>query len=156
MPSRRRFLILLPLLSVPTHTVAGAWSHESFANDGALDWVAEFRRTPTVEFLRSTLSAGTTGDFIESFTGESIIAAAEVVAASLGRPASDFPKDLGPIVAKASAQLRPLASLARSALAGVLGSKSELRETWGANTEAFASWQGHVKRLFERLAPGGA
>src|SRR5437667_456841 len=123
MSTRRESLfVLAALAAVPVRSFAGAWSHESFANDGALDWVAEFQNTPTAEFLRSTLAQGTTGKYIESFAGESIIAAAEVVAASLDHPSPQFPKEVAAVVLKSALQFRPLAPLARSALtSGVLG-----------------------------------
>ena len=137
---RQSLLALSTVLVAPSVSVAGAWSHESFENDGALDWVAEFQESPTAEFLRRTLAVGTTGKYIESFAGESVIAAAEVVAASLGRPCKGFPQELGAIVAKSGTQFRSLALPAQQALSGVLGPKSELRQNWSVHAEKLARW----------------
>lgn len=149
---RRDLLLVSAVLVVPSVSLAGAWSHESFDNDGALDWVAEFQENPTVQALRRTLALGITGKYIESFAGESVIAAAEVVAASLGRPCKGFPQELASIVAKSGSQFRTLASLAQSALAGVLGPGSELRENWSLRAEGLARWEGSVNELVKRLS----
>lgn len=149
---RESLLFLVALVAAPTPSLAGAWSHESFANDGALDWVAEFRNTPNPEFLRSTLVQGTKGEYVESFAGECIIAAAEVVAAGLGRPSPQFPKELASVVSKSATQFKLLAPLARSALTGgVLGTKSELRENWSLHAEGLARWKRSVDELLKRL-----
>nr|WP_315490792.1 DUF4259 domain-containing protein [uncultured Rhodoferax sp.] len=149
---RESLLFIAAVAAIPNYARAGAWSHESFANDGALDWVAEFQKTPTLEFLRSTLVQGTAGEYIEHFAGECIIAAAEVVAASLGRPSPQFPKELAPVVLKSAAQFKSLAAIARSALTGgVLGAKSELLENWSLHAEGLARWKGSVSELLKRL-----
>jgi hypothetical protein len=156
MYNRRAFLGLLAasLVIASRGAFAGAWSHESFGNDGALDWVAEFVEQPTYEFLRTTMLAGTSGKYIDSFAGESIIAAAEVVAASLGAPCKDLPPEILAFVASRGTEYRKLRSLANSAIAGILGSSSELRENWSANREALARWEGAVNELLGRLSHG--
>ncbi len=154
---RESLLFFAALVAIPVRSLAGAWSHESFANDGALDWAAEFQNTPTTEFLRSTLAQGTTGEYIESFAGECIVAAAEVVAASLEHPSPQLPKELAAVVLKSAAQFRSLAPLARSALtSGVLGPKSELRENWSLHAEGLARWKGSVNELLTRIEPRAA
>ncbi|MED5617648.1 DUF4259 domain-containing protein [Ideonella sp. BN130291] len=154
MQMRRRVLsgISMPLV-LPSVSRAGAWSHESFENNSALDWVAEFQGAPTGQFLRRTLALGTSSEYIESFVGESVVAAAEVVAASLGRPCKGFPEELRAIVAESGAQFRPLASFARLALTGVLGPKSELRQNWSVHAEKLSRWEGSVNELLKRLSP---
>jgi len=149
---RRALLFLLVALVTPSVTSAGAWSHESFENDGALDWAAEFQQNPTAEFVRRTLASGANSRHIESFVGESIIAAAEVVAASLGRPCKGLPPEVVSLVARFGAQYRMLASLAQSALAGVLGSGSELRENWSLHADGLARWESSVNELVKRLS----
>ncbi|OOG38419.1 DUF4259 domain-containing protein [Polaromonas sp. A23] len=153
MSTRRESLYLIAALAVvPVPSLAGAWSHGSFANDGALDWVAEFQEKPTAEFLRRTLAQGNTGKYIENFAGECIIAAAEVVAASLGRASPQFPKELAPLMLKSGVQFVSLAPLARSALTkGVLGARSELRENWSLHAEDLTQWKGSVNELLNRL-----
>ncbi len=149
---RESLLFLAATVAAPKPSLAGAWSHESFANDGALDWVAEFLNTPTPDFLRGTLAKGTKGEYLDNFTGECVIAAAEVVAASLGRPSHQFPKELASVVSKWATQFKLLAPLARSALnGGVLGAKSELRENWSLHAEDLARWKTSVNELLKRL-----
>lgn len=153
MQSRRQTLFFISAAVVaPSISLAGAWSHESFENDGALDWAAEFQKKPTLQFLRQTLALAITGKYIESFAGESVIAAAEVVAASLGRPCKGFPQELVGVVATLGAQFRALAPLAESALTGVLGPKSELRESWSLHADGLARWKGSVNDLLMRLS----
>lgn len=156
MHQRRAFLSLLAAsLAISSRDAfAGAWSHESFGNDGALDWIAEFVEKPTPEFLRQTMLAGTSGKYIDSFAGESLIAAAEVVAASLGAPYKGLPPEIRPFIASRGAEYAKLRPLASSGLAGVLGSKSELRENWSAHKEALARWEGAVNELLGRLSHG--
>jgi len=157
MLNRRQMLCIVSAASLgASGAYAGAWSHESFENDSALDWVAEFQEQPTAAFLRSTLARGTTGKLIESFDGESIIAAAEVVAASLGYAGKGFPQELAPIVAKSGVTFRALAPQAKAALNGVLGAKSELRESWSLHADGRTRWEGSVRGLLSRLSPSQA
>lgn len=136
---------------VPCTSVAGTWSHESFGNDGALDWVSEFQAAPGADLLRTTLNAAAGAKYLESPEAEAAVAAAEVVAASLGRPSRDFPKELLPVVARFKAQFRELAPLARAAIANVLGPKSELRENWSGPAGGTTRWRGGVEDLLKRL-----
>ncbi|WP_457426084.1 DUF4259 domain-containing protein [Roseateles sp. P5_E7] len=153
MLNRRQMLFIVSAACLKTsRAYAGTWSHESFENDSALDWVRKFEEQPTAAFLRSTLARGTAGKAIESFDGESIIAAAEVVAASLGHPCKAFPQQLSPIVTKFGAKFRVLAPQAKTALAGVLGSKSELRENWSLHADNLSRWEGSVNELLARLS----
>jgi len=152
MTKRRRILLLLTgtILS-PSAVLAGAWSYESFENDGALDWVGEFKDNPNPEFIRQALALAASGKYIDSFAGECAVAAAEVVAASLGRPCKGFPAELGAIVARAHSEMRPLAPLASTALTGVLGLHSELRQNWSLHAEDLAKWEASVNDLRARL-----
>ncbi|HEV8261486.1 MAG TPA: DUF4259 domain-containing protein, partial [Burkholderiales bacterium] len=68
----------------------GAWGAGGFENDAALDFVA------TIEGVDDLVAAFASepGKKIDADTASVIIAAAECVAAMLGRPADDIPKDL--------------------------------------------------------------
>lgn len=153
---RRAFVSVLMVCAALRPSYAGAWSHESFEKDGALDWVLDFQPQPTPEFVQRTLAAATVGKVIESFTGESAIAAAEVVAAALGRSTPGLPKELLPAIAKSRKQFASLALLARSALLRVLGEGSELRENWGIREESLVRWDRSVRELLARLSAPGA
>ena len=152
MTNRRAFLLLLAAMASPSAALAGAWSYESFENDGALDWAGEFVDNPTPAFVRQSLALAVSGKYIDNFAGECTIAAAEVVAASLGRPCKVFPKELAPIVAKARSEIRALSPLAKSALARVLGPQSELRQNWSVHADDLAKWEASVHELQARLS----
>lgn len=157
MRSRRQILLAMPATQLGiSYTHAGTGSHESVENDGALDWAGDFEDRPPVAFLRATLARGTSGKPLESFDGESIIAAVEVVAASSGHPCKGFPQQLAPIVARSSLQFRALAPQAKAALAGVIGAKSELRESWSLRADDLARWTSSVKDLMARLSAPAA
>jgi hypothetical protein len=154
-PSRRRLLLSLVALWAAPAARAGAWSHQSFGNDGALDWVIDFVKTPTEAFVRETLSL-VPGQMVDAAKGESIIAAAEVVAASLGRPAPDLPKDVAEVVARSRDRFRGLATPAHEAVTAVFGRKSELRWNWRESAALLAKWEGSVNGLRKRLLPNAA
>ncbi len=148
---RRACVLLMAWLAAPSVSRAETWSPRSFGNDGALDWVEQFLQRPTSDFLSVTLAQGVGGRLIPRFAGESVVAASEVVAASWGRPCSDFPIELIVLVANARLKMRAASPLARTALNGVLGPASELRRLWALDVEGFANWQDNMRQLIERL-----
>jgi len=150
--SRRGLCVLLVAsVAAPSLSRADTWSPRSFGNDGALDWVEQFLQRPTSDFLSVTLAQGVGSRLIPRFAGESIVAASEVVAASWGRPCSDFPIELIVVVANARLSMRGASTLARSALNGVLGETSELRRLWSMEQQGLAEWQDNVRQLLQRL-----
>ncbi len=156
MNHRRNLLLAIPALFLSPSLLAGSWSYESFANDGALDWVGDFSDEPTPEFIRRTLVPATSGEYVESYVGQAAIAAAEFVAASLGYPCQGFPKELLPLVAELREQVRSLTPLAQAAVAGVLGTQSELRQSWSLHAEDLAIWVASVQELQARLSKTAA
>jgi hypothetical protein len=128
----------------------GAWSHTSFGNDDALDFVAavaeegEFAITTAFEDV-NLLAAG---DYLEAPVASMAIAAAEFVAAACGRPPEDFPEDavLALPLIRNKLALKPAAV---KAVSRVLDS-SELRDLW-ADVEDFDKWRADVGDLLERL-----
>ncbi len=153
MNSRRAFVLSLAAFSAaPTAVWAGTWGHQSFENDGALDWIGEFLEHPAVVTVQRALSQATTGKYLDSDVGEHAIAAAEVVAASLGRPAKGLSPKMKPFVSKHRKELQTLAPLARSAMKAVRGPRSELRERWSLHADDLATWEGAVDSLVSRLS----
>jgi hypothetical protein len=153
-PSRRSLMLSAAAsLALPGLARAGAWGPASFGNDGALDWVIDFVKTPTEAFVRETLSL-VPGQLVDSFRGESIVAAAEVVAASLGRPCPDLPKDVAAIAVRSRDSFRGLAPLAHESVTLVLRGKSELRRNWSESASLRAKWEASVNDLRKRLVPG--
>ena len=131
----------------------GAWNAESFGNDDAQDWAADLSAVGDREFVRETLerAAGRAPDrYLEAPEASQALAAAEVVAAALGRPLSSDPdaeQALG--WAAAHPEVADLAPLARNALARVTAENSELNELWVGDA---AAWAGPVEDLRGRLA----
>ncbi len=135
---------------------AGAWGPGSFENDGALDWILEFEKTPTVELVRDSLSRVGVGGNVDLLEGQSALAAAEVVAAAAIGSTEHLPKELRGRVAKLAARLKQLIPLARSATQRVAGPDSELAELWGEREVSRRQWEGQVQQLLRRLAQNAA
>lgn len=109
----------------------GAWGDGPFENDDAGDWVYDLEKTTDASLLRSTLESGTGDDYLEAPDGANAIAAAEVVAAAMGRPAPSLPDEVTAWVAANAATVTPdVVDLARRAVDRVVADDSELRELW--------------------------
>jgi hypothetical protein len=133
----------------------GAWGHRNFENDSALDFAAEFRAAPSEVLLLETLTIvvelGEDGDYIDADEASPALAAAELVAAALGRPAADLPAGLQALVDKLDiGDDEELPELASAAVAQVLRA-SELQELWAENGEP-NEWQAVQQDLLARLA----
>jgi len=135
----------------------GAWGEKAFENDSALDWIAELE-SAGVDLLRDALlcvAETDNDDFVDVDDGSAVIAAAEIVAAALGRG-----RDRLTSAARAWLDQNPEAivlndlELARRAVERVLGSGSELRELWD-ETGADNPWLDDVGVLVGRLGAAG-
>ncbi len=77
----------------------GAWGHRPFQNDDAADWAASLQHRGGRESISAAfvpvLKADEEDKYLEAPAASQAIAAAEVVAALAGRPATDLPSDLG-------------------------------------------------------------
>lgn len=142
-------LLVSLLLASLAH--AGAWGEGSFENDDALDWVAECTRASSVTPVAAALDAALSGKTLEAPEGSVAIAAAEVVAAALGRPSAKLPPELGGWVRRQpSEQLARLAPVAKKALARIRDAKvSELRQLWAEGKPN--KWLDVVAELESRL-----
>jgi hypothetical protein len=132
----------------------GAWGHRNFENDAALDFLAEFRQSPSevalVEALTIVVEMGEDEEYIDADEAGAALVAAELVAAARQRPAPDFPADVAPLlVALDTAEDEDLLELAQEAVAQVLR-KSELQELWAENGEP-NEWQAVQQDLLVRL-----
>ena len=130
----------------------GAWGHQSFDNDDAMDWVAELERSEGLSVLESAFKriSEANGEYLEMPECSNAVAAAEVVAALLGRPFSKIPDD---VVVWTKGKPKPSASLvelAKSSLQ-IVANSSELQEVWAdAGTD---EWLKAVADLQSRLSP---
>ena len=130
----------------------GAWGHGPFENDDAGDWVWELEESEDFSVVQAALETVTRPgiDYIEAPDCSVAVAAAEVVAASLGRPAPSLPEEATAWVADRGAPPKQLVALAKQALAAIK-SKSELRDLW-EESESFDEWVQSVAGLEARLA----
>lgn len=138
---------LLPLLA---H--AGAWGTGSFENDDALDWVGDCADGKAGASVSAAFAAVLSGDYIQAPDGSAAVAAAEVVAAAMGRPPSDPPTGFAACTKRLPTEdMWKLAAIARQALSRILDPKiSELGQLWAeANSEA---WRREIADLEARVA----
>lgn len=141
----------------------GAWGINTFENDGALDWLGDFRDSPHESKIIQTFSPQTpppkTGFFSRLFGGAStpvspelegdeILAAAEVVATLRGRPPATLPDDLKDLP---DVQIsNETVTLALKAVDSVLET-SNLRDCW-EETDEYPSWKSAVADIRHRLS----
>lgn len=130
----------------------GAWGAGTFENDDAGDWVYQLEEADDLELVRGALlAAAEPGGYLEAPTCSEALAAAEVIAALVGRPAPDLPEEVRSWVGGhrlgVPADLRALSLRAVDQVAG----DSELKELW-AESEENGAWVDRVQELRNRLA----
>ncbi|MBS2037156.1 DUF4259 domain-containing protein [bacterium] len=131
----------------------GTWGTGAFDNDGALDWVYDLEEAKEpVRFLGEALQAGLNEEYLESTEAESALAAAEVVAALMGRPAAELPQSVTDWLSKNSALKLPpeLAQQAAAAIDRVRTPPSEMMELWEESGE-MDGWLTGLGQLRDRL-----
>lgn len=128
----------------------GAWGVGSFENDDAADFLAEVVDSGDLALLREVLdNVLTSTEYVEAPDASQAIAAAELVAAAIGRPTLAAQQQEA--LAAWLPQIRPdvdavLISQAAAALARILQPNSELLELW-EESEALLEWQAVVNEL---------
>ena len=125
----------------------GAWGAGGFENDTALDFAATVE---SVDDLAAVFAAEP-GETIDADTASTIIAAAECVAAMLGRPAGDIPEDLAGRLAGFGKPDAALLETARNQISMVI-SGSELSELW-AEADDPGEFNLAMAGLIDRLNP---
>lgn len=128
----------------------GAWSHGSFGNDDALDWLGELENADGVEPIAEAFEAVLEAeDYLEAPEASMGLAAAEVVAALRGRPADKLPEEVTAWVAGKKPPKPALVKKAQRVVKRIL-KDSELKELW-AESEDSGKWQQEVESLLRRL-----
>jgi hypothetical protein len=131
----------------------GAWGCGAFDNDDALDFVGDLETTQGTGHLFTVFSLIPVDEaaYVEAPEAAAAIAAAEVVAALLGRPSPALPEEMKAWVARHT-DVEP--RLVREALRVVerVLTRSELRELWEEGGE-FQFWQTSLTGLAARLQP---
>ena len=128
----------------------GTWGSGSFENDEASDFAYEFERDG-LSALDAALSVARADD-LDAPRGQRAIAAAELVAAAMGRP-GELPPEIdinaNPFVARIAEGLADLRVMAIAAVDRVLAEKSELKDLWEEGDSA--EWLAAVDDLRRRL-----
>ena len=131
----------------------GAWSHEPFGNDDALDWVYQLEDIQDDSVLARVFNRAIENqdDYLEADDAFVIVAAAEVVAKLLGKGTQQdsYTEQVDEWVK--SVDFQPSADLlakAQTALDLVLGEESELKELWSeAEEEDRDAWYSNIEAL---------
>lgn len=132
----------------------GTWGPGSFENDEALDWLTHLEEQGA-PLLHESLSVETTADYVDATDGTFVIAAAEAVAALIGKPGDNLPEKLTAWVSSERGRLDAgeYQSKALALLQRVKGERSELHELWAENEEGLPRWRAVVDELIQRLLP---
>jgi len=125
----------------------GAWGASGFENDTALDFAGEIE---SLDDLAAAFAANP-GEKIDADAASTIVAAAECVAAMLGRPSDDLPDDLAERLADFGKPDAALLEAARNHVSMVI-SFSELPELW-ADADDPAAFNLAMTGLIDRLNP---
>ncbi|RZJ87642.1 MAG: DUF4259 domain-containing protein [Hymenobacter sp.] len=123
----------------------------NFSNPKAASFLSAFKLTPTEDTVANMLVvAAESNDFVEPTVAANTLAAAEIVATSLGRPSTDFPIELLEIVHGALPALEGCKILASDAISIVMDS---VQDSVAMQDEAndFASWEEAQQNLLHRL-----
>lgn len=129
----------------------GAWGIGHFDNDDAGDWVWELEEAKSLATVTSAFDeVDASTDYLDAGIACIGLAAAETVAAILGKPAADLPESVAEVVTGLQATVdSTLVSRARAAVEKI-GAESELRELW-EDTDDFGTWQSKVADRLKRL-----
>jgi Domain of unknown function (DUF4259) len=129
----------------------GAWGPGSFENDDALDWLNELVEGSGLRPVSAALGR-TTGEYVEAPDASAAVAAAEIVAALMGRPLAGLPDEAKAWIRAHPA--RPAPALVEQARAAVrrVQTDSELRELWEeGDAETASAWHACMDDLARRL-----
>lgn len=129
-----------------------AWGFGSFENDDAADWIADLVEMNDEALIDEAFERAmeAKGGYIEAPEASCALAAAEVVAALRGKPASELPDEIrGWLEGKPGPSTERLQN-ARQAVAAVR-KESELRDLW-EEQEELEDWEPVVADLERRLA----
>lgn len=136
----------------------GTWDATVFGNDNAADWagdLADSGSVGAVEKLLSEVASHSATQYLEADLACQVLAAAEVVAATVGKPLPPTPYSREALEwASRHPELSGLRSLARDAAARVRIPESELRELWredGVDPQDRAAWEDSIDDLLARL-----
>lgn len=127
----------------------GAWSHDAFGNDDALDFLEELNGARSWGSVRDSLSAALEQrDYLEAPGASQAVAAAAMVAIASGF-AADLPESYAQLPNLLGAPPAGLANLAAQTISRVTGANSELAELWAEGSDT--SWIDYMDDLQNAL-----
>ena len=150
----KNVVFLLTAFFLNQNAGAGAWDIGPFDNDDALDWVYELESSSNLSAVQAALAAVANEDsYIQAPTGSNAIAAAEVVAALLGKPHPRLPPEVASWVdGRNLSDSSELVALAKQVIARVQHpTKSELAQLYSESEEFFEAWKSTLSDLEQRL-----
>jgi hypothetical protein len=132
----------------------GAWGNGSFDNDDAADFLADVTDGSDLALVREIFATVLGAEeYLEAPDASQAIAAAEIVAAAVGRPtpAAQEEEELSEWLARVRPPVEPdLIKQAVQVLDRIVGENSELRELWEESDE-LSEWEATVVTLRSRL-----
>ncbi len=131
----------------------GAWGHDFNANDDAAEWLGDFADAPNWTLVDATLAAVLpVGEYIEAPDCSTAIAAAEVVAAGLGRASPLLDQAIAEWALANAADATSRRDLAKRAMTSV-STESELLDLWSESddSEYNKEWLATLNDLLSRL-----
>lgn len=146
----------------------GAWGAGSFDNEIASSWAEDLLDGGDLDMVRDTLTTAAKcppDEYLESDEASEAIAAAEVVAAAMGRPVKTIEMGTAGPHAVHWGKTHPgagkeeLVELALEAIDRIEADESELQEIWDAEESPGAGmssreWHSEVEDLRNRLLAG--
>jgi hypothetical protein len=129
--------------------IMGAWGGGGFENDAALDFVLTIETIADIAAPLDDLPEDPLEE-VDADLASRLIAAAECLAAMMGRPAPDLPDDLAPKLAGLGAPPPDLVEKYKDAVSRVLR-LSELTELWAEDDPA--PFNLAITSLIDRLNP---
>jgi hypothetical protein len=102
----------------------GAWGHEPFANDAALDWLASAEDDDSR--VPEAFDLACTSPYLETDEGASAVAAAAIVAAAIDGNTAGLPEGAQQLAHRLQVN-GPLRARALQAIDAVVSERSELR-----------------------------
>jgi hypothetical protein len=128
-----------------------AWGSGSFDNEDASNWLSQLPQL-TTDDLKTLLSRAENSDYLAGPESGEIVAAAEVVAALVGSPNANLPRQITDWVA-AKSNSQTAATLSYLAVRAVhrVRTNSELKDLW-LQADGLNEWSANLRDLEERLA----
>ena len=136
----------------------GFWGKGNFENDIAVDWAVDFIHDPSIEFISKTLKdIFLVSDIIENQSVYRALAAAEIVACSMGKAPPDFHEVQHLITQDFIRTLLGNPQLTELAITAVdhavnLETKWLIEDNGEPDSDAFEEWLKVQNDLKERLA----